>query len=160
RELPLLRNAARARGRSRVRRPRRGLDAGMSGVLQGRRAVITGATANIGAATARRFAEEGAALVLVDVNPEIETTAASIRARGVSADVSDAAQVEAFAADVKERLGGLDVLVNNAAIQRVGGVVDFPLEEWDATMAVNLRSCFLTVRAFVPMLRESQHASI
>jgi hypothetical protein len=108
----------------------------MSRALDGRRALITGATANIGAATARLFAQEGARLVLVDRDPAIEDTAASIRESGgdasaVVADVSSADAVDALAQVVDERLGGLDVLVNNAAIQRVGPVESIRVEEWD-----------------------------
>ncbi len=137
----------------------------MSGRLDGRRAVVTGAVANIGAATARRFAAEGARLLLVDRDPAIEMTAAAIRETGadataVVADLSSEAEVNALAGTARERLGGLDVLVNNAAIQRVGAVTEFPLDDLDAVFAANVRSCFLTVRALLPLLRESPHAAI
>jgi dihydroanticapsin dehydrogenase len=137
----------------------------MSRALDGRRALITGATANIGAATARLFAQEGARLVLVDRDPAIEDTAAAIRESGgdasaVVADVSSADAVDALAPVVDERLGGLDVLVNNAAIQRVGLVESIPVEEWDEIFAINVRGYFLTVRALLPALRASDAAAI
>jgi NAD(P)-dependent dehydrogenase (short-subunit alcohol dehydrogenase family) len=137
----------------------------VSPVLEGRRALITGATANIGAATARLFAREGARLLLVDRDPAIEETAASIRASGgdadaVVADVSAADEVDALAGRVDDLLGGLDVLVNNAAIQRVGAVESIPVEEWDEIFAINVRGYFLTVRALLPALRASGAAAI
>jgi NAD(P)-dependent dehydrogenase (short-subunit alcohol dehydrogenase family) len=137
----------------------------MTSVLEGRRALITGATANIGAATARLFAREGARLLLVDRDPAIEETAAAIREDGgeadaVVADVSSADEVGALPARVEEVLGGLDVLVNNAAIQRVGAVESIPVEEWDEIFAINVRGYFLTVRALLPALRASNAAAI
>jgi NAD(P)-dependent dehydrogenase (short-subunit alcohol dehydrogenase family) len=133
--------------------------------LEGRRALITGATANIGAATARLFAREGARLVLVDRDPAIEETAASIRAAGgeaagVVADVSSPDEVDGLVPVVDDVLGGLDVLVNNAAIQRVGPVESIPVEEWDEIFAINVRGYFLAVRAFLPALRASDAAAI
>ncbi len=137
----------------------------MNSVLEGRRALITGATANIGAATARLFAREGARLLLVDRDPAIEETAAAIRESGgdadaVVADVSSADEVGALAARVDDVLGGLDVLVNNAAIQRVGAVESIPVEEWDEIFAINVRGYFLTVRALLPALRASPAPAI
>jgi NAD(P)-dependent dehydrogenase (short-subunit alcohol dehydrogenase family) len=133
--------------------------------LDGRRALITGATANIGAATAHLFAQEGARLLLVDRDPAIEETAAAIRADGgdasaIVADVSSADEVDALAAVADDVLGGVDVLVNNAAIQRVGPVESIPVEEWDEIFAVNVRGYFLTVRALLPALRASDAAAI
>jgi dihydroanticapsin dehydrogenase len=137
----------------------------VSPVLDGRRALITGATANIGAATARLFAQEGARLVLVDRDPAIERTAESIRGEGgeataVVADVSSPDDVDGLVPIVDDLLGGLDVLVNNAAIQRVGAVESIPVDEWDEIFAINVRGYFLTVRAFLPALRASGAASI
>jgi NAD(P)-dependent dehydrogenase (short-subunit alcohol dehydrogenase family) len=133
--------------------------------LDGRRALITGATANIGAATARLFGREGARLLLVDRDPAVEETAAAIRESGadasaVIADVSSADEVDALAGRVDDVLGGLDVLVNNAAIQRVGAVESIPVEEWDEIFAINVRGYFLTVRALLPALRASGAAAI
>jgi dihydroanticapsin dehydrogenase len=137
----------------------------VSRALEDRRALITGATANIGAATARLFAQEGARLVLVDRDPAIEETAAGIRESGgdahaVVADVSSADEVDGLVRVVDDALGGLDVLVNNAAIQRVGAVEAIPVEEWDEIFAINVRGYFLMVRALVPALRASEAASI
>jgi dihydroanticapsin dehydrogenase len=137
----------------------------VSRALEDRRALITGATANIGAATARLFAQEGARLVLVDRDPAIEETAAGIRESGgdahaVVADVSSADEVDGLAGVVDDTLGGLDVLVNNAAIQRVGAVESIPVEEWDEIFAINVRGYFLMVRALLSALRASDAAAI
>jgi dihydroanticapsin dehydrogenase len=132
----------------------------VSGVLAGRRVLVTGSAANIGAATARRFAREGARLVLVDRDEAVRETAAALSAEGadasaVVADVSSDDAVQALVRDAAAALGGIDVLVNNAAIQRVGGVTELDLADWEATFAVNVRSCFLTARAVVPHMRRA-----
>lgn len=137
----------------------------MSGALEGRCALITGAAANIGAATARRFAHEGARQVLVDRDPAVEETAASIRESGgdatsVVVDLAREPEVDALTEVVAERLGGLDVLVNNAAVQRVGPVGEFAVDDWDETFTVNVRGTFLVVRALVSHLRRSDGAAI
>ncbi len=137
----------------------------MSRALDGRRVVITGATANIGAATARRFAREGARLVLVDRDPAVEETAAAIVADGgdasaVVADISSPLDVERVAGVATGRIGGVDVLVNNAAVHLVGPVDGFSAEDWDETFAVNVRGSFLMVRALLPALRESTGGAI
>ena len=128
----------------------------MSGILKHRRAVVTGATANIGAATAELFAREGAHVTVVDVDPAVERTADRIGAGWAVVDVSSEQAVTDFAATLDE----LDILVNNAAVHRVGRVDEFPVSAWDETFAVNVRSCFLTVRALLPMLRGSPRAAI
>jgi NAD(P)-dependent dehydrogenase (short-subunit alcohol dehydrogenase family) len=137
----------------------------MTGLLSGRRVVLTGCARNIGAATAERFAREGARLVLCDIDPAVEETAAGIRSQGgeataVVADVADDDAVGRMAADAAQRLDGIDILVNNAAIHRVGSITDFRLDDWDATFAVNVRSCFLTTRALVPHMRTAGGGAI
>jgi dihydroanticapsin dehydrogenase len=132
----------------------------MSGTLEGRRAVITGGAANIGAATAAAFAREGARVLLADCRAEVEDTAAGIGSRtagsevhAIVADVSSESDVAELAEAARSLLGGVDILVNNAAIHRVGAVTEFDVDAWDATFAANVRSCFLTARAFVPHMR-------
>jgi dihydroanticapsin dehydrogenase len=134
---------------------------GSSAPLAGRRAVVTGARANIGGATARLFADAGARVLLVDRDPAVEETAEAIRAEGGDAasavcDVASPAEVERLAASVDE----LDILVNNAAVHRVGPVESFPVADWDETFAVNVRGSFLTVRALLPQLRRSAVGAI
>jgi len=132
----------------------------VTGVLEGRVAVVTGATANIGAATARRLAAEGARPLLVDVNPAVQETAASIDgSTAVVADVSSGSGVADVASEAG-RLGGAGILVNNAAVHRVGPVDTFSQEDWDETFAVNVRGAFLTVQALLEQLRASKPAAI
>lgn len=137
----------------------------MSGALESKRVVITGAAANIGRATALLFAREGARVVIGDLDPRAEETAAAIRSAGgdaayVETDVTSPADVERLLDGAAERFGGLDVLVNNAGRLRTGPVADFPLEEWDAILAVNARSCFLGAKFAVPHLRAAGGGSI
>jgi NAD(P)-dependent dehydrogenase (short-subunit alcohol dehydrogenase family) len=118
--------------------------------LSGKSAVITGAAAGIGGGVARRFAREGARLVLADVNPSgLEELAGSIAGTAadivtVTADVSnpeDAAKITAVAV---EHYGRLDIAVVNAGISRSGSIVEATVDDWDAVMAVQARGMFLT----------------
>jgi NAD(P)-dependent dehydrogenase (short-subunit alcohol dehydrogenase family) len=130
----------------------------MSQRLAGKSVLITGASSGIGRAIARRFAAEGARLVLADVTEDVreggEPTAALLRAAGhevafVETDVSqepDAARAVDLAI---RRFGRLDVLVNDAAIGVGKRLTDVSLEEWNRTLAVNLTGVFLMSRAAV-----------
>jgi 3-oxoacyl-[acyl-carrier protein] reductase len=129
-------------------------------------AVVTGAGGGIGAATARRLADEGAAVVLVD-RQEIaaEHAASAIRAAGgrastIAADVADASQVERVIDHVVERHGRLDVLVNNAGITRDNLLFKLTEEEWDHVLDVNLKSVFLCSRAAQRVMVEAKRGAI
>ena len=120
------------------------------GRYSGRVAVVTGAARGIGAATASRFAEEGAAVAVLDLD---ETSAAATaaglgaeRALGVGCDVADAPSVQAAVARVVEELGGVDVLVNNAGVTRDNLLFKMTEDDWDAVMGVHLRGAFLMSR--------------
>lgn len=121
--------------------------------------VITGAATGIGRATATLFADEGASLVLADVNSDqLTKTAESITAAGghcrtQRTDVSSAADVEALMQFAEVELGGIDIIVNSAGIQRSGPIADFPESDWDLMFAVNPKSCFLTAQFGIPALR-------
>ena len=129
----------------------------MAEAMNGRAVILTGCAANIGRATALLFAEEGARLHLLDLDPAGADTAAEVTRRGGEAafevaDVSSGADWERAVAAAKERLGAIDVVVNNAGVQRAGKVTDFAEEDWDALMGVNPRSCFLAAKHVVPVM--------
>jgi 3-hydroxybutyrate dehydrogenase len=132
------------------------------GMLKERRALVTGSTSGIGLGIARALAREGCAVMLNGFGEagEIENLRASLgREFGVTAlyngaDVSSPRACAGLVADAESRLGGLDVLVNNAGIQHVAPVEDFPVERWDAILAVNLSAAFHTVRAALPGMKK------
>ena len=132
----------------------------MAGELEGRAALVTGATSGIGRATALRFAREGANLALVGRNGEaLEEVAGEISRGGRSvlkiyADVTDEEQSRLAVETAAEGLGGIDVLVNAAGILSNGTVETTPLAEWDAMMNVNLRSVFHLMQLAAPHLEK------
>jgi len=122
-------------------------------------AVITGAGSGIGRATALLFAEEGARVVVVDINEDAgQQTVAAIRGQGgealfLQADVSKAADAEEMVSQAVSTFGRLDVLVNNAGILRMGSVTDTSDDDWRAVLGVNLDGVFFCSRAVVPQMR-------
>ena len=129
--------------------------------LQSRNAVVTGSTSGIGLAIARVLAQGGASVMLNGLGDpaEIEATRSALAAEcGVTvlhsaADMARPGEIAAMMAEAEERLGSVDVLVNNAGIQRVSPIEDFPLEAWDAIIAINLSSAFHTMRAAIPGMK-------
>ncbi|MBT4426411.1 MAG: SDR family oxidoreductase [Rhodospirillaceae bacterium] len=120
--------------------------------LKGKKAIITGAATGIGLETARRFAEEGAQVVLSDIDSAGVAAAAGeiTSAIAIAADVTDRGQVDALIAGAIEGLGGLDIFVNNAGIPMLGGVESLAEADWDREMDVNLKSIYRTGRAVWP----------
>jgi NAD(P)-dependent dehydrogenase (short-subunit alcohol dehydrogenase family) len=114
--------------------------------LAGRVAVVTGAASGIGAATVEVFVREGARVAALDVAP----IPASAGVLPVRCDVAEEDEVAAALATVDGELGPVDVLVNQAGIIPRGPLRDLTVAEWDRTMAVNVRSMFLTCRALIP----------
>jgi 3-oxoacyl-[acyl-carrier protein] reductase len=122
------------------------------GRFDGRVAIITGAARGIGAGTAKRFADEGAAVAVLDINEaQAAETAATLggagKALGIGCNVTDAASVDAAVARVLDELGGLHILVNNAGITRDNLLFKLTEEDWDAVMGVHLKGAFLMSKA-------------
>ncbi len=125
--------------------------------LEGKAAVITGSNSGIGLGVAKELARAGADVVLNSFtdSPEDHAIAAEIAdafgvtARYIQADMSDAEACRALI----EKAGRCDILVNNAGIQHVAPVEDFPIDKWNAIIAINLSSAFHTTAAAVPMMR-------
>jgi NAD(P)-dependent dehydrogenase (short-subunit alcohol dehydrogenase family) len=128
----------------------------MAGRLEGRVCVITGTASGIGAESARLFAEEGARVVGIDLEPGAEGELT------IQADVSDEAQVRAAFAQALGELGRIDVLMNNAGINPTddGSVLETSLEAWQRVQDVNLRSVFLCCKHGIPHLLEAGGGSV
>ena len=125
-------------------------------------AIVTGAGSGIGAATAARFASEGAAVVVADWNGDAagkvasEIAAAGGRAEGVKCDVSKKAEVDAMVKTALAKFGGLHILVNNAGITRDGFAKKLGEDKWDEVLAVNLKGTFLCCQAaMLPMMEKN-----
>ncbi len=131
--------------------------------LEGKVAIVTGGGSGIGRATALRFAQEGARVVVGGLTSAEDATAAEIgeRALAVRVDVSDATQVEALVEAARSRFGRLDVLFNNAGMEgEQGSTANCTLENFDRVIAVNLRGVFLGMKYAIPLLLESGGGSI
>jgi 3-hydroxybutyrate dehydrogenase len=123
-------------------------------MLKGKTALVTGSTSGIGLGIAKALAAQGANIVLNGFG-DVEGPKAEIAALGVQvayhgADMTKPAEIEAMVAFAKETFGSLDVLVNNAGIQHVARIENFPVERWDAVIAINLSSAFHATRAALP----------
>lgn len=133
-------------------------------MLAGKTALVTGSTSGIGLGIAKALARQGANIVLNGFG-DIESPKAEVAALGVkvgyhSADMSKPAEIEAMMAHAAREFGRVDILVNNAGIQHVARVEDFPVERWDAVIAINLTSAFHTTRLALPAMRQANWGRI
>ncbi|ARB39148.1 SDR family oxidoreductase [Bacillus subtilis] len=131
------------------------------GRLENKTAVITGAATGIGQATAEVFANEGARVIIGDINKDqMEETVDAIRKNGGQAesfhlDVSDENSVKAFADQIKDACGTIDILFNNAGVDQEGGKVhEYPVDLFDRIIAVDLRGTFLCSKYLIPLMLE------
>jgi NAD(P)-dependent dehydrogenase (short-subunit alcohol dehydrogenase family) len=131
----------------------------MMGILDGKTCIVTGAAGSLGLASARRFAEEGARVMLVDrdragLDAALKTLPAG-RATAMLADVSDGKETAAYVNATVARWGPIDVLFSNAGISGViRPVTDYPEDVFDAVMAVNLKGSFLACKYGLPGMRD------
>ena len=135
----------------------------MAGRLEGKVAVVTGGCSGIGLATVRRFAQEGAKVVIGDVNDELGAQIAG-EAGGayVHCDVTDKDQVDAMFATAKDRFGSVDIAFNNAGISppEDDSILDTDLDAWRRVQEVNLTSVYLCCKAALPYMLEQKSGSI
>lgn len=129
--------------------------------LNSRNALVTGSTSGIGLGYARALAAQGANVCINGFGKpdDIEAERAGIEKEfGVTciyngADMTKPAEIAAMVGDAQERLGSVDILINNAGIQFVAPIEDFPIEKWDQIIAINMSSAFHTIRAAVPGMK-------
>jgi 3-hydroxybutyrate dehydrogenase len=139
-----------------------------SSMLSGKTALVTGSTSGIGLGIARSLAQQGANIVFngfgdaqqieklyTDVGREFEVQTAYH-----NADMSKPAEIDAMMKFAGDRFGGVDILVNNAGIQHVANIEDFPIEKWDAIIAINLTSAFHTSRLALPGMKQKNWGRI
>ena len=136
------------------------------GLLDGKSGIVTGAAQGFGLATAKRLAEEGASVALVDINADKVSAAAEslvsegLNAIAVKADVSDENATIRMLDEAEQAFGKLNFIHQNAAIQVEKLLHETTLDEWDRLMAVNLRSMFLGAKHILPRMMRSGGGSI
>ena len=128
-------------------------------VLNGKWALVTGATAGLGEAVADSLAGAGANVVLHDLVEPRETTDRlrtrhGVDAISIGADLTQRAAIETMMSDLLGRLGGIDILVNNAVVRHFAPVEQFPPERWDEALAVNLSAPFHLIRLALPAMKQ------
>jgi 3-hydroxybutyrate dehydrogenase len=137
-------------------------------MLKGKTAVVTGSTSGIGLAIARALAADGADVVINGFGDKaaIERERAGlerefkVKAAYSGADMTKPAEIAEMIADAEKQFGAVDVLVNNAGIQHVAPIEKFPVEKWDAIIAINLSAAFHAIRAAVPGMKRRKWGRI
>ena len=137
-------------------------------MLKGKTALVTGSTSGIGLATARALAKDGANIMLNGFGDKaaIEKERAGlekqfgIKARYSPTDMSKPAEIAEMIATTEKEFGALDVLVNNAGIQHVANIEDFPTDKWDAIIAINLSAAFHSIHAAIPGMKKRKWGRI
>ncbi|UZF90256.1 3-hydroxybutyrate dehydrogenase [Bosea sp. NBC_00550] len=130
--------------------------------LKDRTAAITGSTSGIGLAYARALAKEGANLVINGIMPAADAEKLrtdleqefGVKVVFSPADMTKPTEIAGFIAEGEKAFGGMDILINNAGIQYVSPIDEFPIEKWDQIIAINLSSAFHTIRAALPKMKE------
>jgi len=136
--------------------------------LKGKSAIVTGSTSGIGLAYAKAFAAEGASVMIngfgdaADIEKERAALEAASGAKALydAADMTRPDQIAAMVARCHAELGGPDIIVNNAGIQHVAAIEDFPVEKYDAIIAINLSSAWHMMRAAVPYMKAAKWGRI
>ncbi len=133
-------------------------------MLKGKTALVTGSTSGIGLGIAKALAAQGANIVLNgfgDVQgPTAEVAALGVQVAYHGADMSKPDEIEAMMKFAAERFGRVDILVNNAGIQHVARIENFPVERWDAIIAINLSSAFHATRLALPAMKAANWGRI
>ncbi len=137
------------------------------GLLTGKTALVTGAARGIGKAIALKFAAEGANVAFTDLvidesglATEAEIAAFGVKAKGYASNAADFTQTAEVVAEVKKEFGSIDILVNNAGITKDGLMLRMTEQQWDAVIAVNLKSAFNFIHACVPVMMRQKGGSI
>ena len=134
------------------------------GFLKGKTALVTGSTRGIGLGIAKALARQGANIVLNGfgdhATPQAEIQALGVKTAYHGADMSKPADIEDLMKFSAQQFGRVDVLVNNAGIQHVAPIEQFPVERWDAVIAINLSSAFHTTRLALPAMQAANWGRI
>ena len=133
-------------------------------MLTGKTALVTGSTSGIGLGIAKALAARGARIVLNgfgdNAGPQAEIAALGVEVAYHGADMSRPSEIEAMMRDAAQRFGRVDILVNNAGIQHVARIENFPVDRWDAIIAINLSSAFHATRLALPAMQAANWGRI